>query len=335
LLIHLSLTNFFTQVDGFLNQESIYFELEGNGNMILVTGGAGFIGSHLVDALSGKYDVVVVDDLSTGRLENLNDSKDRIKFHKMSLLDKDIKGVLKDVKVVFHQAAQVSVIKSVQDPFYDLKVNGKGILNLIENAKELERFIYASSGGAVYGEPEQIPVSEKHATNPISPYGVSKLIGEKYLHYYSHNYGLKTTSLRYSNVYGERQDPFGEAGVISIFINTVLSGEPPAIFGDGEQTRDYVHVSDVVMANLASLEGMVGTFNIGTGVETSVNHLVGILAEISGKNIEPVHLAERKGEVKRIALAVAKAEKVLGWSPEMSLKHGMKRTFEYLKENVV
>jgi UDP-glucose 4-epimerase len=299
--------------------------------MILVTGGAGFIGSHLVDALSKEHDVVVIDDLSTGKMQNLANSKDRITFHKMNILDKGVKKILRDVDVVFHLAAQANVRKSVEDPFYDLDVNAKGVLNLVENADDLERFIFASSGGAVYGEPKRLPVDEEHETAPISPYGVSKLMGEKYLYYYGYNYGLKVACLRYSNVYGERQDPFGEAGVISIFIDKALRGEPPEVFGDGFQTRDYIHVSDVVSANLKSMY-REGVFNIGTGVETSVNQLVDILSEIKNKKVESVHTAEREGEVRRTALAIEKARKELGWAPKLSLKEGMKRTFEYFQK---
>lgn len=299
--------------------------------MILVTGGAGFIGSHLVDVLCGEHDVVVIDDLSKGRMENLRDSIDRIKFKKMNILDNNIGSVLEDVEIVFHLAAQANVTKSVEDPFFDLDVNVKGLLNIVENAKNLERFIFASSGGAVYGEPKYLPADEKHETNPIAPYGVSKLAGEKYLNYYSYTHGLKTTCLRYSNVYGARQDPYGEAGVISIFIDKALKGEPPEIFGDGEQTRDYVHVSDIVSANLHAMKHE-GTFNIGTGVETSVNQLVTVLSELKGKEIKPVHTAERKGEVRRTVLSIEKAKTELGWSPNLSLKEGMQRTFDYFKK---
>ncbi len=299
--------------------------------MILVTGGAGFIGSHLVDALCGEHDIVVVDDLSTGRKENLEESIGRITFHKMNILDKKIRGILKDVEIVFHLAAQANVTKSVEDPFFDLDVNVKGLLNIVENATNLERFIFASSGGAIYGDPKYLPADEEHKTNPISPYGVSKLAAEKYLNYYSHTHGLKTTSLRYSNVYGERQDPYGEAGVISIFIDKALTGKRPEIFGDGEQTRDYIYVTDIVSANLYAMK-REGTFNVGTGVETSVNQLVEVLSEINGKELKPVHTAERKGEVRRTALSIEKAKTELGWQPKLSLKEGMQKTFDYFKE---
>lgn len=297
---------------------------------VLVTGGAGFIGSHIVDALCEKHEVAVIDDLSTGRIENLRNSKSRITFYKKNILGRDLKEALKDVEVVFHLAAQVNVRKSVDDPFYDLDVNGKGVLNIVENAENLEQFIYASSGGAVYGEPKYLPADEHHETNPISPYGVSKLIGEKYLYCYSHNYGLKVTCLRYANVYGERQDPLGEAGVISIFINRILKNKPPIIFGDGRQTRDYVHVSDIVKANLLAMR-KEGIFNIGTGIETSVNQLADIISKIGGKKIKPVHTEERKGEVRRISLSISKAKKELKWSPKIELKEGIQRTFEWFK----
>jgi UDP-glucose 4-epimerase len=299
--------------------------------MILVTGGAGFIGSHLVDALCSTYDVAVIDDLSKGRMENLRKSNDRISFHKMNILDKNIRSVLEDVEIVFHLAAQANVRISVEDPFFDLDVNVKGLLNIVENATNLDRFIFASSGGAIYGEPEYLPADEEHKTNPISPYGVSKLAGEKYLNYYTHTHGLKTTCLRYSNVYGERQDPYGEAGVISIFIDKALNGEPPEIFGDGKQTRDYIHVSDIVSANLHAMK-REGTFNIGTGVESSVNQLVEVLSEINDKELKPVHTAEIKGEVRRTVLSIGKARAELGWQPKLSLKEGMQRTFDYFKK---
>ncbi|MFV2041271.1 MAG: NAD-dependent epimerase/dehydratase family protein, partial [Candidatus Hydrothermarchaeales archaeon] len=194
----------------------------------------------------------------------------------------------------------------------------------------LERLVFASSGGAVYGEPQRLPVDEAHSTNPISPYGVSKLACEKYLHYYSHVQGLKTTCLRYSNVYGARQDPFGEAGVISIFIDRVLRKEAPEIYGDGEQTRDYIHVSDIVAANLAAMT-CVGTFNIGTGVETSVNRLVEVLSEIAGRDVPVVHSAEMPGEVRRTFLSIEHAKAGLGWEPQLTLKEGMQKTYDYFK----
>jgi UDP-glucose 4-epimerase len=298
--------------------------------MILVTGGAGFIGSHLVEALCDEYEVAVLDDLSTGRLENLGGVKNKITFHRRSLLD-DLNSILRDVDVLFHLAAQVSVRKSVEDPVHDLDVNAKGILHLIESAPDLERVIYASSGGAVYGEPEYLPVDEGHPTDPVSPYGVSKLAGEKYLHCYFLTTGLKVTCLRYANVYGERQDPRGEAGVIAIFLERIKRGEPPVVFGDGEQSRDFVHVEDVVKATLAAMEND-GIYNIGTGVGTSVNRLVEIFSQVTGREVKPVYAEPRKGEVRRIYLDVGRAERELGWKPTIGLEEGLRGLCQGLRE---
>lgn len=296
--------------------------------MILVTGGAGFIGSNLVDALLENHDqVAVIDDLSTGRKKNLDNAGNKITFHKKSILDGDLKEILRDVDLIFHHAAQMNVRRSVEDPVFDMEVNIRGTLNLIENAPDLEKIIFASSGGAIYGEPEYLPVDEKHLESPICPYGVAKLSVEKYLYYYHYNYGLKNTCLRYANVYGERQDPLGEAGVIAIFINRMKDGKSPVIYGTGNQTRDYVHVKDVVKANIRALK-KEGTFNIGTGIETSVNQLVEILSRASGKEVTSIYEEARKGEVDRIALDIQKARKHLKWNPEISLEEGMKKLWE-------
>lgn len=292
--------------------------------MMLVTGGAGFIGSHLVERLSRDHEVAVIDDLSTGRLRNLKGFRDRITLHRMSILDGELKKALRDVEVIFHHAAQINVRSSVENPGHDLDVNAKGTLNLLESARDLEKFIYASSGGAVYGEPEYLPVDEEHKVNPLSPYGVSKLAGEKYVECYAHNYGIKTAILRYSNVYGERQDAQGEAGVISIFLDRVSRGLAPVVFGDGEQTRDFVYVGDVVNANLPALE-REGTFNIATGRETSVNELIRIIARITKREIKPVYDAPRRGEVKKICLDITRAKEKLGWAPETTLEKGIGR----------
>ncbi len=290
---------------------------------VLVTGGAGFIGSNLVEALVEKYEVIVVDDLSTGKTKNLEKVKDKIEFHNKSILDKDIKKILKDVEAIFHLGAQINVRRSVENPIHDLDVNVKGTINLIENAPDLERVVFTSSGGAVYGEPEYLPVDEKHKTNPVSPYGVSKLTGEKYLNYYNHNHGLKNTILRLGNVYGPRQDPLGEAGVIAIFLDKIKNNQKPIIFGDGTQTRDYVHVNDVVSACLNGVK-KEGVYNIGTGVETSVNQLIDILSKVVGYKVEAVHGEEQKGEVRRIFLDIKKAKDELGWKPETTLEEGIK-----------
>ncbi|NOZ59386.1 MAG: NAD-dependent epimerase/dehydratase family protein [Euryarchaeota archaeon] len=296
----------------------------------LVTGGAGFIGSHLVEALLDRgYSVVVLDNLSTGRRENLAGVDGRIAFHRESILAEDLKHVLRDVEVVFHLAAQVNVRRSVEEPAYDLKVNALGTLNLLEQARDAERFIYASSGGAVYGEPRYLPVDEEHPTEPISPYGASKLAGEKYVQLYGYNYGIRYAILRYANVYGERQDARGEAGVIAIFLERLRRGEPLLVFGTGEQTRDYVYVSDVVGATLLALE-REGVFNIGTGIETSVNQLVEIISEVTGTTPEVRHLPPRSGEVHRICLSTSRAEEELGFRARVRLREGIARVWRSL-----
>ncbi len=297
----------------------------------LVTGGAGFIGSHVVDALLERgYSVRVVDDLSTGRVENLT-SDGRLEFHRLSILDDAVKSLLEDVEEVYHLAAQINVRYSVEDPVHDLRVNALGTLKLLEAAKDLESFVYASSGGAVYGEPRQLPVPEEHPTDPISPYGASKLAGEKYVQLYHYNYGIKYAILRYANVYGERQDARGEAGVIAIFLERLLAGKPLIIYGTGEQTRDYVYVGDVVRATLLGRRCSSGVFNIGTGKETSVNALVDIIREVTGREPEVEHAEPRKGEVFRIYLDVTHAREELGFTPEVSLREGIARVWEWFR----
>ncbi len=291
----------------------------------LVTGGAGFIGSHLVEALLREgYSVAVLDDMSTGRRENLSGVEGRIVLHRMSVLSRDLGQVLRDVEVVFHLAAQVNVRRSVEEPAYDLKVNALGTLNLLEQGRDVERFIYASSGGAVYGEPRYLPVDEEHPTNPISPYGASKLAGEKYVQLYGYNYGLKYAILRYANVYGERQDPRGEAGVIAIFLDRLGRGLPLEVFGTGEQTRDYVYVGDVVLATLRALK-QEGVFNIGTGTETSVNQLIEVIQRVTGIVPDVRYLPPRSGEVKRICLSTTRAQDVLGFRARVALQEGIAR----------
>ena len=291
----------------------------------LVTGGAGFIGSHLVEALLGEgYSVVVLDDLSTGNEENLASVRDKITLYKESILSQDLKHVLRDVEVIFHLAAQINVRRSVEEPIYDLRVNALGTLNLLEQARDVERFIYASSGGAVYGEPHYLPVDEEHGTDPISPYGASKLAGEKYVQLYGYNYGLRYAILRYANVYGERQDARGEAGVIAIFLDRIRKGRPLTVFGTGEQTRDYVYVGDVVRANLLALK-REGVFNIATGRETSVNELIEIIAGVTGVKPEVEYAPPRKGEVYRIYLSTERAREELGFVAEVSLKEGISK----------
>lgn len=298
----------------------------------LVTGGAGFIGSHFVDRLIAEgWEVVVADDLSTGKAENLSR---KAEFHRMDVRDKGLKDIFKDkIDVVFHLAAQAQVRGSMENPVYDASVNIGGAINLLEACKgEVEKIIYASSGGAVYGEPEYLPVDEEHRIAPLSPYGVSKYIVEEYLRVYKEIYGLPSVALRYGNVYGPRQDPYGEAGVVAIFASKMLHGETPTINGDGEQTRDFVYVSDVVEANfLAAERKATGAINIATGVESSVNEVYGIIKEVLGSDVKAKHGPAIKGEVNRICLDVKKAEKILGWKAGMTLRKGIKEFLNYLK----
>ncbi len=302
---------------------------------ILVTGGAGFIGSHLVDRLLVEgHEVSVVDNLSTGKRKNLNKAA---AFHKMDIQSQRVARVFRDAKpeVVFHLAAQMDVRRSVADPCFDAQSNIVGMLNLLALAVEngSHRVIFASSGGAIYGEQAQFPAPETHPTHPLSPYGVSKLAGEHYLYYYQKVCGLEYAALRYANVYGPRQDPFGEAGVVAIFTQKMLEGEQPVINGNGMQTRDFVFVEDVVEANLAVLYGQAnGAFNVGTGVETSVNALFGHLQAITQANVTEMHGSEKKGEQLRSSLDYHKIAQALEWSPRMGLREGLEKTVDYFRK---
>jgi UDP-glucose 4-epimerase len=301
---------------------------------ILVTGGAGFIGSHLVDRLIREEETVsIVDNLSTGKKKNLNK---KAKFYKVDVASQSLALVFKNEKpeVIFHLAAQMDIRRSVADPAFDAQSNIIGMIRLLELAVQQgsRRVIFASSGGAVYGEQELFPAPETHATHPLSPYGVSKLAGEHYLHYYRKVCGLESTVLRFANVYGPRQDPFGEAGVVAIFTQKMLKKEQAVINGNGKQTRDFVFVEDVIDANIAVLRGQVSdTFNIGTGIETSVNELFGHLNEITAAGIKEVHGPEKKGEQLRSSLDCQKITSALDWSPQVPLREGMTRTVEFFK----
>ncbi|MBD3202987.1 NAD-dependent epimerase/dehydratase family protein [Candidatus Woesearchaeota archaeon] len=303
---------------------------------ILVTGGAGFIGSNLVDELIKKnYEVVVVDNLSSGKKNNLNP---KAKFYKIDIRDKKISKIFDKHKfdLVNNHAAQISVTKSVRNPIEDAQINIIGLINLLENAKRtgVKKFINVSSGGVVYGEKGNMPFSEKDPFNPKSPYGVSKTAGEYYLNFYNEIHNINFTSLRYSNVYGPRQDPHGEAGVIAIFSRLMLNGKQPKIFGSGEQMRDYVFVEDVVDANIKSIKkGDNEAFNIATQKPTSVNELFSIMKELTGYNGEPKYASERPGEVFKNFLDISKAEKKLGWEPKYDLKSGLKKTINWFKNN--
>jgi UDP-glucose 4-epimerase len=305
---------------------------------ILVTGGAGFIGSHTVDALvaTGAHEVAALDDLSSGKRERMNPAA---RLHHADLRNAAEVGLILDrerPEVIFHLAAQMDVRRSVAHPVFDAEVNIIGFLNLIESARErgLRRVIFASTGGAIYGEQERFPCDESHPRRPVSPYGAAKLSAEAYLFYYRAQYGVEYVALRYANVYGPRQDPHGEAGVVAIFCGRLLDGKPCTIFGDGAQTRDYVYVGDVVRANIAALNANVsGAFNIGTGVETSVNQLYRELARAAGSQAEPTYGPARPGEQSRSVISPARAAKELSWRPEVTLSEGLRRTFEFFRKS--
>lgn len=298
-----------------------------------MTGGAGFIGSNLVDRLIQEgHQVVVVDNLSTGKYENINS---RANFYQMDIQDEGIEKIFRDEKIelVNHHAAQMDVRRSVEDPIFDAKVNLIGLLNLLQNCVKyrVKKFIFASSGGVIYGESRILPAKEEFSIAPLSPYGITKATSEDYLLYYKETYGLKYTALRYANVYGERQAG-GEAGVIAIFIKKMLQNERPIIYGDGEQVRDYVYVKDVVEANIKAMEkGDNSSFNIGTGISVSVNRLFTMLKERLNFEKEPVYGDERAGEIRRNYLDYNKAERELNWSPTVKLEDGLVKTIEYFR----
>ncbi len=304
---------------------------------ILVTGGAGFIGSNIVDAyLEAGHTVVIVDDLSTGKIENVNP---KAKFHNIDLRDPAVETVFKEMKidVINHHAAQMDVRKSVADPKFDASVNILGMLNVMELGIQygVKKVIFSSTGGAIYGEQDYFPADEQHPLRPLSPYGVTKLATEKYLFYYKAVYGLQHVILRYANIYGPRQNPHGEAGVIAIFADKMLRGEQPVINGDGKQTRDYVYVSDVVRANVLALtHSSSDIFNIGTGIENDVNTLFRIIKKFSGVAFEEKHGQAKIGEQLRSVIDHSKAKKILGWEPTIMLDEGLRRTVEFFREKL-
>jgi UDP-glucose 4-epimerase len=312
---------------------------------IVVTGGAGFIGSNLVDALLEEgHSVTVVDNLSTGRFDNLVNVKDAAKENRFSFLHTDIrddsltaafKG--KEQDAVIHLAAQPDVRASVRNPVFDAEVNVLGTINVLKMAADsgVKRFINTSSGGCAYGEPASLPVSEDAPRLPDSPYGVSKNVAEEYIRYYERVRGISCCTLALANVYGPRQNAFGEAGVVAIFIGRILAGEGCVIFGDGEQTRDFVFVEDIVDAYRAALTKGDGEFlNIGTGIETSVNELYKAIADIMDHDLAATYEAPRDGELDHIALDAGKAEKLLGWKPRTSLEKGLNRTVDWYRQNL-
>jgi UDP-glucose 4-epimerase len=307
----------------------------------LVTGGAGFIGSHVADLLlANGFEVTILDNLASGSREQVPNAA---AFHEMDIIDERASRLVREsgFDVICHLAAQIDVRKSVADPVHDSRVNVGGTLNLLEavrqSGKRSTRFVFSSTGGAVYGDLVMPPTSEEAAKDPQSPYGTAKLSVEYYMGYYARVHGLETVALRYANVYGPRQDPHGEAGVVAIFCHRLLDGTPLTIFGDGKQTRDYVYVGDVARANLLAATrplpsiGAVDAraFNIGTSVETDVVELARILREIAGTSGEARHAPERAGEQRRSAVDVRKAQRVLGWQPKVSLRDGLAQTYRY------
>ena len=306
---------------------------ECKGKKILVTGGAGFIGSNLVDKLSPDNKVVVLDNLFSGLLSNLEKSKDRITFVKGDVLDKALVGdIVAEVDYIFHLAAHVGNIRSIKDPAFDLEVNIRGTLNLLEACRNsnVKRLVYSSSG-AIFGEAKYLPIDEEHPLNPESPYAVSKLAAEKYCFAFHKVYGVPTTALRYFNVYGPRQDTSEYANAISIFLSRTREGKPLTIFGDGKQTRDFIFIEDVVKANIlaATHPSAVGEiFNIATGRENSIEQLVNLIKQVSAKESQVIHAAPRAGEVKYSRANIEKAQRLLGYNPETNLKEGLILTWQ-------
>jgi UDP-glucose 4-epimerase len=309
---------------------------------VLVTGGAGFIGSHVADAyLAAGFDVTVLDDLSSGRRENVPRAA---RFVRADVVSAEARDLLAGggFTVLNHHAAQLDVRVSVADPGRDARVNLLGLLNLLEGARSggVKRVVFASSGGVVYDERGTLPHREEARKAPVSPYGVSKLASEYYLGVYAGLYGMEVVSLRYANVYGPRQNPHGEAGVVAIFGSRIHAGKALTIYGDGEQTRDYVFVEDVARANLAATQAPAGrcesidsaAFNVGTGAETSVNQLAASMLQAAGRSVPLKREPARAGELQRSALDCAKAQRVWAWRPGVSLADGLKQTYNWIGE---
>ncbi|MDV6299571.1 SDR family NAD(P)-dependent oxidoreductase [Dietzia maris] len=309
----------------------------------LVTGGAGFIGSTLVDRLLGEgHDVTVVDNLSRGRLENLaaaREAGDRFEFRELDLTDPAIEDVVAAARpeVIFHLAAQIDVRLSVEDPVHDAQVNVVGTVRLAEAARKVgvRRIVFTSSGGSIYGPVTELPVAETRPVDPLSPYAAGKVAGEIYLEMFSRLYGIEWAGVAPANVYGPRQDPHGEAGVVAIFSQRLLAGQPTRVFGDGGNTRDYVFVDDVVDAFVRAAEVPAAAglrFNVGTGVETTDRGLHTLVAEAAGAADDPEYAPARLGDVDRSALDAERAAEVLGWTPRVTIREGVARTVDYFRD---
>jgi len=303
---------------------------------ILVTGGAGFIGSHIVDRFVQEgYGVVVADNLATGKRRHINRAAE---FYRADIRSRWLERVFRRERptVVCHHAAQMDAPRSAQDPLVDAETNIMGTLNVMRYAIKygVRKFIFASSGGAVYGEPDRLPVSESHPVCPASPHGISKMVGDEYLRYFYGADGMEYVSLRYANVFGPRQDPHGDAGVVAIFAQKMLQGEQPIIHGNGRQTRDFVYVDDVVEANVAALgKEAHGIYNVGTGQETTINELFSLLAGCMTSSVREMHGPAKKGEQMKIALDASRIHRELNWEPKVSLKDGLARTVEYYRQS--
>ncbi len=303
---------------------------------ILVTGGAGFIASHIVDKyIELGHDVVVIDNLSSGFKHNVNP---KAKFYEVDIRSKELEQIFKDEKpeIVNHHAAQISVPVSVKEPEFDAEVNAVGFLNILQNCVKykVKKVIFISSGGAVYGEAEEYPTTESYDPKPLSPYAIHKYVSEKYLYFYHHQYGLKYTVLRYANVFGPRQIPHGEAGVVSIFITNFRDNKKTYLYAFDEEPdgmiRDYVFVRDIVNANVLALDrGELDAFNIGTGLETTTGQLYREIALQMNTQIEPVREGARPGDIRRSCLNIEKAKSEFGWEPKFSLPVGVKETIDF------
>lgn len=304
---------------------------------IVVTGGAGFIGSHIVDGLVNEgHEVHIIDDLSSGFLVNLNP---KAIFHKLDIRSREILHLWEkeQFEVLIHQAAQMDVRRSVAEPIFDADINVIGFLNLMESGRRhgLKKVLFASTGGAIYGEPEYTPQDENHPLRPLSPYGITKLATERYLYFYEQTYGIQWIALRYANVYGPRQNPHGEAGVVAIFIEKMLTGEPAFINGTGMQTRDYVYVKDVVQANLKALHyNKSGIFNVGTQKETTVVTLFRNLKQLTQSTIAEDYKPAKAGEQMRSVVSTQKIENELGWRCQYDLKNGLAETVGWFKKKL-
>jgi UDP-glucose 4-epimerase len=302
---------------------------------VLVTGGAGFIGSHVTDVfLDAGHEVWALDDLSSGRRENV---RPEVRLVVADIRSPESARLVESERfeVMCHLAAQMDVRRSVTDPRFDADVNVGGFLNLLEAARKsgLRKVVFSSTGGAIYGDQDVYPAPESHPTRPVSPYGVSKASGELYLGYYRAQYGLKSVALRYANVYGPRQNPHGEAGVVAIFSERLLRGETCVVNGTGEQTRDFVFGPEVAQANLlAATRDVEGPINVGTGIETDVNRLYALLASAAGTDRPAKHAPAKPGEQMRSSVDPTRAGKMLGWRPTVALAEGLRRTVDWFRK---